>query len=77
MLISYDRVISISLTFVFLLFRDVFQMVQKAWIKAMSTRAAISPRTMYKRVSERSKKESSVSLALGSEELLSTREKKK
>lgn len=48
-------------------------MVQKAWIKAMSTRAAIRPRTMYNLVSERSKKESSVSLAFGSEELLSTK----
>jgi len=48
-------------------------MVQNAWIKAIRTRAAIKPRTMYKRVSERSKKESRVSLALGSEVLLSKR----
>lgn len=59
------------LTLVLLLLRDVFQMVQKAWMRAMSTRAAIRPRTMYRRVSDRSKNESSVSLALGSEALLS------
>lgn len=46
-------------------------MVQHAWISAMSTRAAIRPSTIYKRVSDRSKKESRVSLALLSVALLS------
>jgi len=57
-------------TFVFLLLRDVFSIVQTAWISAIRTRAAIRPRTIYKRVSDRSKKESNVSLALVSSALL-------